>query len=136
MVVAAIALFATIAAPVASADGVLSDWLLSNCLAGLWALVLTPSTPFAYSQVLSRTLASFRVLKLSVCADHQHFRSGFDSRQLHRKDTGQGHKSWPVSFLINIRGYGVPGIASEYGLLYRHSWKQTSTYRSTECSMI
>ena len=29
-------------------------------------------------------------------------RNGFDSRQLHWKDTGQSHKLWPVFFFINI----------------------------------
>jgi hypothetical protein len=47
--------------------------------------VLTPSTSFAYPQVVSRTFASFRVSKCDVYAAHQHFCSGFDSRQLHKR---------------------------------------------------
>jgi hypothetical protein len=49
--------------------------------------VLTPSTPPAYPQVISRTFASFRALKLSVSAAQRDFCSGFDSRQLHRTRT-------------------------------------------------
>jgi hypothetical protein len=80
VVVAASAIFATIAAPVASADGVISDLLPFELPRGFVGMVLTPSTPFAYSQVLSRTFASFRVLKSSVSAGHLRFRIGFDSR--------------------------------------------------------
>ena len=46
--------------------------------------VLMPSTPSAYPQVISRNLASFRVVKLSVSAGHKAFCDGFDSRQLHQ----------------------------------------------------
>ena len=35
--------------------------------------VLTPQTPFAYSQVLSRTFGSFRVLKFSISAGQRNF---------------------------------------------------------------
>jgi len=45
--------------------------------------VLTPSTSFLYPQVISRTFASFRVLKSSISAGQLHFSTGFDSRQLH-----------------------------------------------------
>ena len=44
-----------------------------------------PSTPFAYPQVVSRTFASFRVVKSSVSAGQRDFCAGFDSRQLHRR---------------------------------------------------
>ena len=47
--------------------------------------VLMPSTPFAYSQVVSRTFASFRVVDGSISSGHRNFWSGFDSRQLHHK---------------------------------------------------
>ena len=49
------------------------------------SLLLTPSTPFAYSQVVSRCFALFRVVRFSVSAGHGDFCSLFDSRQLHRK---------------------------------------------------
>jgi hypothetical protein len=47
------------------------------------SIVLMPSTPFAYPQVISRTFASLRVLQLYVSAGHSHFWGGFDSRQLY-----------------------------------------------------
>jgi hypothetical protein len=47
--------------------------------------VLTPSTPLAYPQVVSRSFALFRVVKFSVLARKATFCSGFDSRQLHQK---------------------------------------------------
>lgn len=40
-------------------------------------------TPFPFPQVVSRTDASFRVLKFSVSAGQLDFCDGFDSRQLH-----------------------------------------------------
>jgi hypothetical protein len=46
--------------------------------------VLMPSTPSPYPQVISRRLASFRVVKFHVSAAHDHFWGGFDSRQLHQ----------------------------------------------------
>jgi hypothetical protein len=48
--------------------------------------VLTPSTPFAYRQVVLRRFPSFRVVKISVFAVQAVLCSGFDSRQLHRID--------------------------------------------------
>ncbi len=45
--------------------------------------VLTPSTPFAYSQAFSRRFAYFRGVSLSVSAGQHDFWEGFDSRQLH-----------------------------------------------------
>ena len=48
---------------------------------------LMSSTPFAYSQVISRTFASFRVVNSSVSAGQRDCCSGFDSRQLHRTRT-------------------------------------------------
>jgi hypothetical protein len=47
--------------------------------------LLMPSTPFAYPQVISRGFAYFRVVKMRISAGQRHLRSGFDSRQLHRK---------------------------------------------------
>jgi hypothetical protein len=47
--------------------------------------VLTPSTPLAYPQVVSRSFALFRVVNFSVLAGKTTFCSGFDSRQLHHK---------------------------------------------------
>jgi hypothetical protein len=47
--------------------------------------MLMPSTPSAYPQVISRHLASFRVVQFYVSAAHDHFWGGFDSRQLHWK---------------------------------------------------
>jgi hypothetical protein len=40
-----------------------------------------PSTPFAYPQVISRHLASFRVVKPHLSAAQADFWAGFDSRQ-------------------------------------------------------
>src|ERR1700758_2088579 len=40
------------------------------------SIVLMPSTPFAYPQVISRTFASLRVLQLYVSAGHSHFWAG------------------------------------------------------------
>jgi hypothetical protein len=45
--------------------------------------VLMPSTPFAYSHVISRRFAYFRVVGFDIFAGQRHFRDGFDSRQLH-----------------------------------------------------
>src|ERR1700759_3100732 len=55
--------------------------------------VLTPSTPFAYPQVVSRAFASFRVVKSSAYAGQRHSCSEFDSRQLHPESAGQRTKS-------------------------------------------
>jgi hypothetical protein len=70
--------------------------------------VLMPSTPSAYPQVVSRCLASFRVVKSGISAVHAVLCAWFDSRQLHREDAGQSHKLWPVLIfhrhLINICG--------------------------------
>jgi hypothetical protein len=55
---------------------------------GRWdyfAAVLTPSTPFAYPQVASRTFASFRVVHSGISAGQRDFCNGFDSRQLHNR---------------------------------------------------
>jgi hypothetical protein len=50
--------------------------------------LLMPSTPFAYPQVISRNVPSFRVVKVNVYAGQAYFRAEFDSR-LHRIDAGQ-----------------------------------------------
>jgi hypothetical protein len=52
-------------------------------------MVLTPSTPFAYSQVFSRTFACFRVLKSSANAADLRFPIGFDSRHLTERPGGR-----------------------------------------------
>ena len=57
--------------------------------------MLMPSTPLAYPQVISRTFASFRVVKYGVSAGQRHSRAGFDSRQLHREGQGQGQEFCP-----------------------------------------
>jgi hypothetical protein len=44
------------------------------------------------------------MLKFRVSAAHAVFCSGFDSRQLHREDAGQGRKPWPVSFPSTSEG--------------------------------
>jgi hypothetical protein len=49
-------------------------------------VLLMPSTLSAYPQVISRRFAYFRVVKFRVSTVHDHFWSGFDSRQLHQKD--------------------------------------------------
>src|SRR5277367_3767942 len=62
--------------------------------------VLMPSTPSAYPHVISRHLASFRVVKFYVSAAHDHFWGGFDSRQLHKRRSRSGNiLPWPASFL-------------------------------------
>ena len=55
------------------------------------SIVLMPSTPFAYPQVISRTFASLRVLQLYVSAGHSHFWGGFDSRQPHHANRSPAH---------------------------------------------
>jgi hypothetical protein len=55
--------------------------------------VLTPSTPFAYPQVVSRHFAYFRVVRFDVSAGQHDFCAGFDSRQLHWKHAGNSTKS-------------------------------------------
>jgi hypothetical protein len=60
-----------------------------------------PSTPSAYPQVISRHLASFRVVKPHLSAAQADFWAGFDSRQLHWENAGQKRKLWPVFFFIN-----------------------------------
>jgi len=52
--------------------------------------LLTPSTPFAYPQVVSRRFAYFRVVRFDVSAGQRHFCSGFDSRQLHHERPWSG----------------------------------------------
>ncbi len=49
--------------------------------------MLMPSTPSPspYPQVISRHLASLRVVKFYVSPAHDHFCGGFDSRQVHKK---------------------------------------------------
>src|SRR5262249_36251933 len=47
--------------------------------------VLMPSTPFAYSDVISRRFAYFRVVGFDISAGQCNFCEGFDSRQLHLK---------------------------------------------------
>ena len=64
--------------------------------------VLMPSTPFAYSDVISRRFAYFRVIGFDISAGQCNFCDGFDSRQLHEESAGQDHKSWPVFIRINI----------------------------------
>jgi hypothetical protein len=54
--------------------------------------MLMPSTPFASPQVVSRHFTLFRVPGIGVSAGQQDFYSGFDSRQLHRKEAGQDHQ--------------------------------------------
>jgi hypothetical protein len=46
-------------------------------------VVLMPSTPLAYPQVISRRFALFRVVKFSISAVHAVLSAWFDSRQLH-----------------------------------------------------
>jgi hypothetical protein len=43
--------------------------------------VLTPSTPLAYAQVVSRSFAFFRVPRSDISAAQRDFCAGFDSRQ-------------------------------------------------------
>ncbi len=62
-------------------------------------IVLTPSTPFAYPQVVSRTLASFRAVRFRVSAGQCDFSSGFDSRQLHLGGRSKAALSSCVSVL-------------------------------------
>jgi hypothetical protein len=57
-----------------------------------------PSTRGAYSHVVSRAFASFRVVGDSSSSGQRDFCAKFDSRQLHRKGAGQSHKPWPVFF--------------------------------------
>src|SRR5277367_4463343 len=64
--------------------------------------VLMPSTPSAYPPVISRHLASFRVVKFYVSAAQVDFWAWFDSRQLHQEDAGQSQKPWPAFFFIKI----------------------------------
>src|SRR5271163_1697471 len=58
--------------------------------------MLMPSTPSAYPQVISRHLASFRVVQFYVSAAHDHFWGGFDSRQLHQKGRRSGSCRGPA----------------------------------------
>jgi hypothetical protein len=81
--------------------------------------MLMPSTPPAYLQVISRTFASFRVVKFSVSAVHSHFCNGFDSRHLHNKISWSGLDAlasgvsifisesewWPLVALIRQVGF-------------------------------
>jgi hypothetical protein len=62
-----------------------------------------PSIPSVYPQVASRCFMSFRVLKLSISTGQHNFRAGFDSRQLHTEEAGQGQKPCPAFFFVNIR---------------------------------
>jgi hypothetical protein len=62
--------------------------------------VLMPSTPLAYPQVDRGHFALFRVEKSSISAVQAALCAWFDSRQLHRKEAGQGQKPWPAFFFI------------------------------------
>jgi hypothetical protein len=55
------------------------------------------------AQALSRPFPSFRAFKFSISAVQRAFESGFDSRQLHREDAGQGDKPWPASLFRQQR---------------------------------
>src|SRR6202008_2882908 len=55
------------------------------------SIVLMPSTPFAYPQVISRTFASLRVLQLYVSAGHCHFWGGLDYLQPHHANRSPAH---------------------------------------------
>jgi hypothetical protein len=67
--------------------------------------MMTPSTPFAYPQVVPRTFTSFRVLKSSISAGQLHFCTGFDSRQLHNKSR------WSIACLDSRDSCGSLGSA-------------------------
>jgi hypothetical protein len=86
--------------------------------------VLMASTLVAYPQVVSRSFASFDVLKFKVSAGHADFCAGFDSRQLPQKDAGQGNKPWPVFFyhqrLIKLSIPLTPAAQAGLGVA-RHS---------------
>src|SRR5277367_189802 len=56
---------------------------------GRRSLVLMPSTPSAYPQVVSRRFASSRVPKICISAAQGDFWKGFDSRQLHHREGPQ-----------------------------------------------
>ena len=84
VVVAASAIFATIEAPVASADGVISDLLPFELPRGFVGIGVDAVNTL---RVFPGTFALFRVLKSDVYAGHQHFSNGFDSRQPHFSDT-------------------------------------------------
>ena len=96
-----------------------------------------PSTPFAYSQVVSRTFASFRVVKSRVSAGQRDFSSGFDSRQLHEQKVRSTFLARPfsrasrsaVSAAAMASRLAVPAkTAPEYTqVLYRLNGKQAST---------
>src|SRR5271156_3743262 len=64
--------------------------------------VLMPSTPSAYPHVISRHLASFRVVKFCVSAALDHFLGGFDSRQLHTRKLVKAKSLGQLSFFVNI----------------------------------
>jgi len=53
--------------------------------------VLMPSTPFAFSHVISRRFAYFRVVSFGIYAGEPDFCDGFDSRQLHKKECSSEH---------------------------------------------
>ena len=52
---------------------------------------MMPSTPFAYSDVISRLFACFRVVGFDIFAVQRDFCDGFDSRQLHKKECSSEH---------------------------------------------
>jgi hypothetical protein len=57
------------------------------------ATVLMPSTPCSYSQVVSRDFASLRALKSDIAAGQRDLYVWFDSRQLHRLESGRKYNS-------------------------------------------
>jgi hypothetical protein len=48
---------------------------------------LFAQTLFAYSRVISRRFAYFRVVNFDISAGHRDFCGGFDSRQPHQKNS-------------------------------------------------
>jgi hypothetical protein len=74
--------------------------------------VLMPSTPLAYLQVVSRCLASFRVVDSTVSAGRADFWAWFDSRQLHTEDAGQGPKALVSFLLVKIPVKSCNGITT------------------------
>lgn len=56
-----------------------------------------PSTRPEFPQVISRRVACFRVMELTVFVVQDDLWAEFDSRQLHQKEAGQRHDLWPVS---------------------------------------
>ena len=81
---------------------------------------LTPSTNAAFSQVFSRRLTYFGVTESSVSTAHGDFKSGFDSRQLHRYNSRPGPQALAccVYFQHSRQGpVSVAPMASAYRLI-------------------